>query len=358
MKRSLLVLLPALLLVIGLFATGCDRLWEPQQPAVTSSQICGTPYQTIFYAGQNINIGNITVWNDQYDLYIQFNTTGGWVMSQTHLAVATSLSGIPQKNGNPIPGQFPYKTSHNPAVTSYTYVIPLNNWAPGQELYIAAHASAQLLDGEGNIIRNETGWGFGPGFPGKNWATYLKYTIQACNPGGGGNLAGQFRTQTQGGWGAVPKGNNPGAYLHANFAGAFPSGLVVGGGYTLTLTSAQAVTNYLPDGGTPAKLTQNWVDPGNQAITVLAGQVVALSLSVGFDLYDPNFSPSNVNLKDLLVADPNSPYYGWSVQQVLDEANLILGGGPGNPSQINQAVSAINQNFVDGTIDNGFLQLP
>src|SRR4029079_4504484 len=31
-----------------------------------------------------------------------------------------------------------------------------------------------------------------------------------------------FRTQTQGGWGTDPTGNNPGVYLHANFAAAFP----------------------------------------------------------------------------------------------------------------------------------------
>src|SRR5215510_9913562 len=44
------------------------------------------------------------------------------------------------------------------------------------------------------------------------------------------NECGQFRTQTQGGWGAPPAGNNPGAYLHAHFATAFPTGLTIGCG--------------------------------------------------------------------------------------------------------------------------------
>jgi hypothetical protein len=348
------------IIALALFvaATGCDRAGMPAEAQVNAQVVCGVPQQVTLYAGQTINVGNVMVWNDATNLYVQYNITGGWVMTESHVAVATSLSGIPQKNGNPVPGQFPYKTVHNPGVTTYTYTIPLNQWPVGQQLYVATHAVVQLIDGNGNVIQTETGWGNGPGFPGKNWATYLMYTIQGCDPYQDPPLLGQFRTQTQGGWGSVPQGNNPGAYLHANFAGAFPAGVTVGGGFTLMLTSAQAVTDYLPDGGTPVALTQNWVDPGNQAITVLAGQVTALTLSVGFDLYDPLFSLSPVNLQDLKVADPMSPYYGWTVAQVLAQANFILGGGAGSPSQINQAVSLINQNFVDGTIDNGFLELP
>lgn len=357
MKRSAFVLTSVLVLVTGLFLTGCDRAWSDMSAiAENESAFCNSQQQVILYAGQNINAGNVTVWNDQANLYVQFNATGGWVISETHVAVATSLAGIPQRNGNPVPGQFPYKATHNPAVTSYTYTIPLGNWQPGQDLYIATHAVMLLLDENGNVIQRETGWGFGPKFPGRNWATYLVYGFTGpCEPA---SLIGRFRTQTQGGWGAPPVGNNPGAYLHQNFAGAFPTGLVVGGNFTLTLTGAQAVTEYLPDGGPPAALTSDWVDPGNQMISVLAGQVTALSLSVGFDLYDPNFSPDPISLRDLKVADVLSPYYNWTVQQVLDEANLILGGGAGSPSQVNTAVSAINENFVDGIIDNGFLMLP
>ncbi len=240
----------------------------------------------------------------------------------------------------------------DPRVQVYTFTIPLT-WAIGTTVYIAAHASLdRLVDGE--VVQQETGWGKGTQFPGANWGMYIAYTIQN---GGGGGLLGEFKTYTQGGWGAVPRGSNPGAYLHANFAGAFPSGLVVGGNYTITLTDAWAVTEYLPDGKTPASLTQNWVNPTG-GISVLAGQVTALTLNVRFDEYDPDFSPSPLNLKDLIVKDVASPYYGWTVQQVLNEGNRILGGGAGNASQINNAITAINENFDNGDTDNGFLGLP
>lgn len=353
LAKPVLMVAAAAMLVVG-----CDRFLTPSETSIDPASLpyCGIAQEVKLIAGQHIEVGSVTVGNDATNLYVTFTTTGNWKLSETHVHVATSLADIPQRNGNPVPGRFDYGMDHNPMVTTYTYTIPLGAWSPGTELYIAAHAVVNRVDEHGNVLQRETGWGQGPGFPGRNWAMYFKYTVQPCGPNND-PLIGQFRTQTQGGWGAVPQGNNPGAYLHANFAGAFPAGLVVGGGFTLSLTSAQAVTDYLPDGGTPAPLTQNWVNP-TQMISVLAGQVVALSLSVGFDLYDPNFGASPVNLKDLVVADMASPYFGWTVQQVLDEANLILGGGPGDPSQINDAVSSINENFVGGLISNGFLALP
>jgi hypothetical protein len=168
-----------------------------------------------------------------------------------------------------------------------------------------------------------------------------------------------FRTQTQGGWGGPSQGG-PGRYRDANFDDAFPSGLIVGGTYTLTLTSAAAVQSLLPAGGPPATLTQNYINPANIG-NVLAGQVVALALNIGFDLYDPNFSTgTGVNLIDLIIDAPGSPCHGWTVQQVFNEANAILGGDVGSltASQINDCVDLINQNFVDGTNDEGKLVFP
>lgn len=180
--------------------------------------------------------------------------------------------------------------------------------------------------------------------------------LEGCVPTVGNNCNDSLRTQTQGGWGANPNGNNPGVYLHANFSAAFPSGMQIGcaNGYNLALTSAQDVTNLLPEGGAPAALTQNYIDPTNTG-TVLAGQVIALTLSVGFDNYDANFAASDNALKDMTIN--NGEFDGWTVQDILDEANLIIGGCPSNylPQEINAIVTIINENYVDGESNNGFL---
>jgi hypothetical protein len=90
-------------------------------------------------AGQHEDAGDVTVSLNGVNLAIKFTTTGSWLLTETHLQIATSVSGIPQKNGNPIPGQFAYKQSHNPPVSEYTYTVP-NSWSAGTTLYIAAHA--------------------------------------------------------------------------------------------------------------------------------------------------------------------------------------------------------------------------
>ena len=167
----------------------------------------------------------------------------------------------------------------------------------------------------------------------------------------------QFRTQTPGGWGAPPNGNNPGAYLHANFASCFPNGLTIGCTNTLSLTSAQAITDFLPSGGSPKALPAgSLTDPGNSYNNVLAGQLVAATLSVGFDQCDPNFGQSTGNLSDGVIA--YGTFMGWTVQELLDEANSFIGGCGSTYSkgQLNAALTLLNENYTDGNIDNGFVE--
>ena len=166
-----------------------------------------------------------------------------------------------------------------------------------------------------------------------------------------------FRTQTQGGWGSPPNGNNPGAYLQANFSAAFPNGLTIGcNNRKLTLTSSQAVRNYLPAGGPAAKLpVGHMIDPTKYK-NVLAAQLVAATLSVGLDARDPDFGIANMTLGSAIIQ--YGPFSGMTVQELLDLANAFIGDHGGNgysASAYNEALSSINENYVDGTTDNGFL---
>jgi hypothetical protein len=164
---------------------------------------------------------------------------------------------------------------------------------------------------------------------------------------------GDFRTYGQGGWGAPPHGNNPGQYLktHWNLLDTVIIGCDTTGGYTLTFTTWQAVNNFLPQGGKPAPLDTSLVNP-NFRISVLAGQVLSLALNIEFDLADSSFGNSSTNLKDLCVVF--GTFQGWTVEEVFMEANRILGGCSTaySPSEINYAVSSINENFEDGQVGN------
>jgi len=97
------------------------------------------------------------------------------------------------------------------------------------------------------------------------------------------NLNG-FITFTQGGWGSPPN-STPGGIRDQYFNQVFPAGLIIGSGTkTITLTSALAVKNFLPQGSTADALTQSYVDPTDSHISVFAGQAVALTMNVFFDL--------------------------------------------------------------------------
>ena len=97
------------------------------------------PATFYLYAGQHYRVGELHVSKDNDYLYVEYDLDVA--MSESHLHVATSLEGIPQANGNPIPGQFDHKNDHDPQVTEYTYMIPWDQSWNGVDLfYIAAHA--------------------------------------------------------------------------------------------------------------------------------------------------------------------------------------------------------------------------
>ncbi|MFA6254640.1 MAG: lamin tail domain-containing protein [Patescibacteria group bacterium] len=161
-----------------------------------------------------------------------------------------------------------------------------------------------------------------------------------------------FRTQTQGGWGASAHGDNPAVYRDANFDLAFPTGLTIGGGfgYSAHFATSADIENFLPSGGPPAPFSQNHENPTDTEAGVLAGQVVALTLNLGFDVYDPNFSVNTSTLENYYANEPASPCEDMTAGEVLTEANNILAGQLSvfSPSVINGCIDEINNKFDDG----------
>ena len=168
-----------------------------------------------------------------------------------------------------------------------------------------------------------------------------------------------YRTQTPGGWGSPPRGGNPGAYLAANFPTYFGTSIQIGGDETLTFQdtndkpASYYIQQFLPNGGDASALTSSYKNPttsGTEVGGVLSGHLLSLALSLGFDAGDPNFGSEDGSLKDLFIIVNASPCYGWTVQKVFDEANVVLGGGGTlTPGDIQGCVALINEEFVDGT---------
>jgi len=173
---------------------------------------------------------------------------------------------------------------------------------------------------------------------------------------------GIYRTQTQGGWGGACHGQNAACLRDENFDEAFPTGLTVGGTFTIHLTDSAAVEDFLPAGGTPSVLTSSHTDPSSTEAGVFAGQVVALAISLGFaEAGVPGFGDLGSLVILTGVHDPLGPFRGYTVNEVFALANIVLGGNPAalpsgiSLSDLNDVIDAINNDFDDGEESNGYL---
>ena len=178
---------------------------------------------------------------------------------------------------------------------------------------------------------------------------------------------GDFRTQTQGGWGQDEcSGDNPACYRDANFASAFPDGITVGCpsiGGSLTFTSSAAVAAFLPCGGPPAVETATMTDPACNH-NVFAAQLLTAKLTLGFDQADAGFSSSPLGIE--LLSPDSGPLQTFTIQEIVDAADLVLGGcadgwfadlGYTMPNLV-EALTNFNESFIDGTSASGEMRLP
>ncbi len=167
---------------------------------------------------------------------------------------------------------------------------------------------------------------------------------------------GDFTTFTQGGWGAVPHGNNPGTVLANNFGVVYPTGVeigVAGAGYSIKFTSAAAITAFLPQGHTPNKLTADLVNPTSSSAGVFGGQVVALRLNVGFSAAGVTQGAGGA-LGSLKLTATGTSLDGLMVAQILAVAESALGGGalPADYTiaNLNALATNLNEAFDNGTV--------
>lgn len=168
------------------------------------------------------------------------------------------------------------------------------------------------------------------------------------------NLSG-YITFTQGGWGS-PSNSNPGKIRDTYFSSAFPNGLLIGTKYTLKLTSAGAVMNFLPQGGTASAFTQNYINPTDK-LNILAGQMVAMTLSMEINKTG-HFGPVTPKLEELVIT--SGSFKGMTVKELWTLINKALGGEtvPYTLSQLNDAATSFNENFDNGTVNRKFLSCP
>ncbi len=123
LKRILAVLLPVMMILFAF-------------PVIASA---GTPDSIPLIAGQNTQIGNVSITNDGDLVSVTYNITeSDWFLTETHTYIGTTA---PAKNA---PGKFPYSSTglHD---SNYTETATIT----GSSFYIAAHA---VVTNENDIV--------------------------------------------------------------------------------------------------------------------------------------------------------------------------------------------------------------
>jgi len=136
---------------------------------------CGDIKVVPLWAGQHIEAGILEVYNSETMLYVHYQTSEGWYLTETHLYVGNN----PPKNkaGILVPGKFPYSNNHN-YLSSVLYEIPLTEVGDCFEVY--AHAVVKMLDEYGNVMQEETAFGGDTRGNSSRWYFYTDYCVQDC----------------------------------------------------------------------------------------------------------------------------------------------------------------------------------
>jgi hypothetical protein len=129
-------------------------------------------------------------------------------------------------------------------------------------------------------------------------------------------------------------------------------------------TSAPAIENYLPAGGTAASLPgpKFLCNPTRTPAGVFGGQVLAMYLNVRFGDLGVLPDLNGVHLGDLVYV--SGPCAGFTVREVLARAQALLSGGLvaggtcNTITQLNEAADGLNNNFDNCTQNLGLLRLP
>lgn len=172
--------------------------------ALATVQICGDSQVCTLWGGQYINVGTVTVWNNATHLYVRYDTTDSWYLTEAHLYVGTGTP--PTKRL--IPGKAPYKSGNISPIQSYTFVISLSQFTiqcDNTTLWLQAHAVVEKIE-NGYVTQTETAYGSCDGIikPKKGaWYGNIQYTVQCCE-GQEEGIPPSNCTYTQGYWSNKP----------------------------------------------------------------------------------------------------------------------------------------------------------
>jgi len=355
-----------LLAVLTIFYVACQReIIAPSRSAFATKADslipCGNAFDTTLINYNGELSGTIKIMNDQTgyhviirEIYTDYKITRVQLLYGTKQHVIDNIVGL--VDCATMQPRNPDKlVNYTPDEDSVVVIdLPFDSLSC---IYMNANITLAKRDAAGNLLHSFNIWSNGTANPSQNpCQQYFQFCKQQCSsmppPPTVDSGCGNLRTQTQHGWGSAKENSPSRIYLNANFSGAFPNGLKVGcgSGYIVTMTSAQAISNLLPAEGKTEALKNNYTNP-LVLKNSLVGELIALTLNVGFDKYDAAFGQAGKHLEDMFIK--KGKFKGKSVAEFLAIANKALGkcGSSYSLSDIRNMAKHINDNYTNGNED-------
>jgi len=143
---------------------------------VAADEYCGmTPQEFELTGGNGEQLGQLSVRNDRRNIYISVQATGDRCLSASDLEVATSLAGIPQENGSPLPALFTYHSQQTQCTQKLEFVVPQTEaYKFAEKLFLAVRAVTQNPQGG----EPDEGWTTCFPFPAEDGTGYCNYAIR------------------------------------------------------------------------------------------------------------------------------------------------------------------------------------
>lgn len=132
--------------ILLLLGTACSNpaQWAPESAPATFSQTaasCAIASELTLWAGQHLDAGTVTIVNDATHLHVTLNAAPGYSLTESHLDV--SATPFTERGA---PGKYAHKATHRPAVTTFTYSIPMSGGF-GDAVHVRVHASVRKPGG-------------------------------------------------------------------------------------------------------------------------------------------------------------------------------------------------------------------
>lgn len=149
--------------------------------SIATADVCGDGEEYTLWAGQDIDAGIVSVYNDEENLYVGFYPDDPWMLTEVQVYVLDYEPLV-----RLVPGQAPYKSGNISYSSWYVMIIPLESLdfdfeCDVTKLWIQAHASVVILNDEEEIVQKETAFGGDVTKPDRSaWYGNISFTLQCC----------------------------------------------------------------------------------------------------------------------------------------------------------------------------------